>query len=179
MVSEAADSRLISEGETLTLLRSAYRRCLAVVVVVAAFVGLTITPAHANDTGDIFQVTFVAEDWGTSGGCLNSEIGWDLKNWAWVSVWDPPGACWDGYVWAGAYFGAYTSGFRDGSWCGWTDWVWSDAAYQWWGIGGYQMCSNPSESQTFYTTSYSAYWDKSSSSYFYAPSTLTSPNLTA
>lgn len=59
------------------------------------------------------------------------------------------------------YLAAGVSGFRDGSYCGYSGNYYSNASYARWWVT-WQACSNPSGTQTFYTSAWGAIYNDGS-----------------
>lgn len=70
------------------------------------------------------------------------------------------------------YLGVRVSGYRDGSYCGSTTWLYSTTSTDYWQIWSY-VCSNPSGLQEFHTSASIKVWGGSS---YYTSSSITSPS---
>lgn len=73
------------------------------------------------------------------------------------------------------WLGALAPGYRDGYYCGQTGWHYSSSSTATFGVGGL-LCSNPSGTQTFWTSAQYRYWFNDSTAQYELKTNHNSPN---
>lgn len=130
-----------------------------------AVIAISSVALATATSGYVYKLSVNVPSYGWTDGCIKSTIADVADNKAYTRTAVNFNKCGSPVQsLPSGYLGARADGYRDGAYCGTTDYYYNSSSTYVFGVGSH-LCSNPSGTQTFYTQARGRLWNGSGYSY--------------